>query len=730
MTAPYVTLPEWELGAQRWVHYDCNVLGDPVMHIWTDVPMNITVNYPDSILVSSTGFTVSVDTSGTPVKGLYATLIQSNVMKATAKTNISGNAALTIPASSLATGPAMLVVAGYNCLPDTFNIQVVTRMTTTPVQWVGTANANWSNPANWSNGSPDPNTDVTITPATNNPVVDVNTTVHHLTINPNCNASMNAGKFMTVSGDATIETPGGLRIKSDVNGLGSLIVEGTVNYSNGGTFSFEQYVEANKIYYICPPVSGLTRQSAFGGAIKLFQWNASTGAWQQLTIDGTPLEIMRGYVVKYATSQTLTFTGPLITGTHATGMSGHVSLVNGPNYGWNLIGNPYTSAIDVGTEAAPNAGWSLGSDVQPFVSYRKSDGNIAYFNKAGTGTPVNGGTQFIPPCQAYWVNVDGTSLTYQTSRPAQTHSTQNTYKNNNPANQVFRITAFRKAFSDEAVISFKSQAETGSDKYDITKMIVNDTNFAMIYTLAGSNQLALNGLPDFRSSTDSIITVPLGFQCFAPGNYKFEANPDELDASVIVRLEDSQTGTLQDLRSNPVFTFQSPVMNTNTRFKLHFIPARVRGTLVYNNTQNDPIDEVELSLRDSSGNIVDICSTNALGEFVFTKFSNASYTIHANTSHPAGGVNAIDALAVMKHFTGLQTVSGLALKAADVNADQAVNSIDALLIQKRFVEQIMTFPAGDWQWEFPAVPALVPGEQRVIELRGMSTGDVNGSFQP
>jgi hypothetical protein len=39
MTAPYVGLPgEFEPGAQRWVHYDCNVLGDPALLIWTDNP--------------------------------------------------------------------------------------------------------------------------------------------------------------------------------------------------------------------------------------------------------------------------------------------------------------------------------------------------------------------------------------------------------------------------------------------------------------------------------------------------------------------------------------------------------------------------------------------------------------------------------------------------------------------------------------------------------------------
>ncbi len=38
-TAPWIGLPgEFEPGAQRWCHYDCNVLGDPALKVWIDNP--------------------------------------------------------------------------------------------------------------------------------------------------------------------------------------------------------------------------------------------------------------------------------------------------------------------------------------------------------------------------------------------------------------------------------------------------------------------------------------------------------------------------------------------------------------------------------------------------------------------------------------------------------------------------------------------------------------------
>jgi hypothetical protein len=48
-TAPWVTAPgEFEPGAQRWCHYDCNGFGDPALTIWTDEThgLGISENQP------------------------------------------------------------------------------------------------------------------------------------------------------------------------------------------------------------------------------------------------------------------------------------------------------------------------------------------------------------------------------------------------------------------------------------------------------------------------------------------------------------------------------------------------------------------------------------------------------------------------------------------------------------------------------------------------------------
>ena len=55
-TAPWVTLPDslqFEAGAQRWCHYDCNLLGDPTLWVFTeDIPVGIQDKHNDFTLTA------------------------------------------------------------------------------------------------------------------------------------------------------------------------------------------------------------------------------------------------------------------------------------------------------------------------------------------------------------------------------------------------------------------------------------------------------------------------------------------------------------------------------------------------------------------------------------------------------------------------------------------------------------------------------------------------------
>ncbi len=114
---------------------------------------------------------------------------------------------------------------------------------------------------------------------------------------------------------------------------------------------------------------------------------------------------------------------------------------------------------------------------------------------------------------------------------------------------------------------------------------------------------------------------------------------------------------------------------------------------------------------------------NPVGSYL----ANGTYALTATTDHPWGGVNATDALLILKHFTGMSVLSGLPLQAADVNADQYVNSVDALMVMKRFTGMISAFAAGDWLFE-PKAVNVNSLNSAIIKLRGICLGDVNASY--
>jgi len=142
-TSPWVNAPgQWEQGALRWCFYDCNVLGDAALNIWTDEPAVITANLPDSITIDETTVSVSILQNNTPVEGLSCVFINEGIIYGNAKTNAAGVAEIVFTASLADTGQATIYVSGYNCLLHEFLVFVapvapLTQQIEVQVGWTG-----------------------------------------------------------------------------------------------------------------------------------------------------------------------------------------------------------------------------------------------------------------------------------------------------------------------------------------------------------------------------------------------------------------------------------------------------------------------------------------------------------------------------------------------------------------------------------------------------------------
>ncbi len=157
--------------------------------------------------------------------------------------------------------------------------------------------------------------------------------------------------------------------------------------------------------------------------------------------------------------------------------------------------------------------------------------------------------------------------------------------------------------------------------------------------------------------------------------------------------------------------------------------SSISGTLSYDNVQNTSLCSSKIYLKTLNGAIVDSTLTDINGGFRICSVPNGSYKLTAKVTTPWGGVNAVDALQALKHFVAIQTLSGLKIKAADVNGNNYVNSIDALMIQKRYIGFINSFPIQDWLYSEPEIQ-ISNMESYTVNVKALCAGDCNASYQP
>ncbi len=151
------------------------------------------------------------------------------------------------------------------------------------------------------------------------------------------------------------------------------------------------------------------------------------------------------------------------------------------------------------------------------------------------------------------------------------------------------------------------------------------------------------------------------------------------------------------------------------------------GTVVYLNEVLTPMPNTLVSLL-SGGTVVAVDTTGPDGSWEFSPVDEGTYTLQVNTTKPWGGVNATDALVILKHFVQLSPLQGMKLQAANVDLNPVVNSIDALMVSRRFTGLLSSFLVGDWLIEQPVVNFT--GDSLFQSIHALCFGDANGSYVP
>ena len=145
-------------------------------------------------------------------------------------------------------------------------------------------------------------------------------------------------------------------IQSDATGTGSYINKGTINYGGSAITTVQRYITGHNWHYVSSPITNA--QTTLFHPNNFYHYNETTpDYWSMNTFTGGlmgwefasgAMTVMRGYAA-YQEYSTVEFTGTLNTGnlnynldyTDNTGTHG-----NAVYDGWNLVGNPYPSALN------------------------------------------------------------------------------------------------------------------------------------------------------------------------------------------------------------------------------------------------------------------------------------------------------------------------------------------------------------------------------------------------
>lgn len=416
----------------------------------------------------------------------------------------------------------------------------------------------WNGSA-WDNGVP------TIT---KDAIINGDYTTTGITV---CNElTMNGGFNFTANHAVNID--GDLVLNADSTNFSSLIDNG--NISIEGKAIIKQYLTNGRWWYISPQVNAANSQDALKvdeTTYELYEWVEGAGAtnydcWQALSSTDS-LIALNGYAYKQTSGSPIsaTFEGKFNTGNY--GFDNNMSRTPGTFYeGFNLVGNPYPSAIDWGTENDPTPGLAKNNLINTI--YVKKDGNYASYNWSGDGTSSNGGSRYIAPGQAIWVRVmDGFSTgTFKLSNQARLHNHNPLLKKPEP--HIFRLKAGMDGNTDELVVGFYNKAVEGIDKYDSEKMLTQNPNYPQIFTMCNGYQLVINGKPldHFKK------VVTMGYRVMQPGKITLDAaNMNEFNTYKKVYLQDTYQNKMIDLEQDTSYTFYAEASsNITDRFKLIF----------------------------------------------------------------------------------------------------------------------------------------------------------------
>jgi hypothetical protein len=426
---------------------------------------------------------------------------------------------------------------------------------------------------------------------------------------------LNDNQILTVKQGVIIAASGA---EFEFSNNAQLIQIDETDTNSGTNFKLERLasVYAQDYVYWSSPVFGFnvglipTQQRYFWNPI-FPNFNGTLGNWNNATGADATMLTGKGYIVNTgsafpqrpsaAGTLTTNFVGRPNNGTLSTTIQRGTDAISIDD-NWNLIGNPYPSAIfaeeflDANVDKVNGSVWvwthghAPDNAIDPYYDdfeYNYYATDYLKYNKLGaTDTSFNG---IIASGQGFMVNMlHGTPSTTETvtfTNAMRTDATATPYDNSvfyKAANSNLTVIAPEEKHriwlnivnttigqKDAALLGYSTNATLSVDHfYDC--IFVPRTEVA-VYSLIGSGEYVIQGRPLPFADSD---LVPLGVKIVNAGNHTIAIKKVDglFEGTQGIYLEDTQLGIIHDLKAAP-YTFTSEVGVFNSRFIIRYTPS-------------------------------------------------------------------------------------------------------------------------------------------------------------
>lgn len=396
----------------------------------------------------------------------------------------------------------------------------------------------------------------------------------------------------------------------------------------------------------CSPISSASLTGTFVGAnpCDMYIWDQTDQSWTydyasgfSTTCNGSSvtfgasnvisggdgiMDVGRGYYAPGKSTPTRGFTGTPNNGTInvSMGTSGDA---------WNLIGNPYPSAIDLDAVITTNTGAFDGNfyfwadDGSSGSGYSTAD--FATYNSSG-GTTVNSkeAKRYCGSGQGFWVKATSGTFTFNNTHRTSSNNDNflKTQNNTNIKRAWFSINGL--GHNNQILIAFTGNAsDTYDPNYDAPKMEGNPRIY--LASTLDSNDYSIQGLSKLSIGVDK--TIGLNVKVGESGMYYLKLdNAENFSQIPSIILEDTEREKFHDIVNGGYNVYLDSTADNRNRFVLHFKQMQSGDTSSVSiaekvNPMNHisvlTLDEsIQLITKESGKNFTKIQVINTLGTLI------------------------------------------------------------------------------------------------------------------